>query len=47
MHMSLRCVSWAGEIGSSTMLHKVNPIDFENSGGNLGWANAGLFHVGR
>lgn len=33
----------AGEIGSSTMPHKVNPIDFENSEGNLGIANA-LFH---
>jgi adenylosuccinate lyase len=30
----------AGEIGSSTMPHKVNPIDFENSEGNLGLANA-------
>jgi adenylosuccinate lyase len=30
----------AGEIGSSTMPHKVNPIDFENSEGNLGVANA-------
>ncbi len=33
----------AGEIGSSTMPHKVNPIDFENAEGNLGVANA-LFH---
>lgn len=33
----------AGEVGSSTMPHKVNPIDFENSEGNLGVANA-LFH---
>lgn len=33
----------AGEIGSSTMPHKVNPIDFENSEGNIGIANA-LFH---
>jgi len=33
----------AGEIGSSTMPHKVNPIDFENSEGNVGLANA-LFH---
>jgi len=32
----------AGEIGSSTMPHKVNPIDFENSEGNLGKANAEL-----
>jgi adenylosuccinate lyase len=30
----------AGEIGSSAMPHKVNPIDFENSEGNLGIANA-------
>ena len=30
----------AGEVGSSTMPHKVNPIDFENSEGNLGMANA-------
>lgn len=34
----------AGEIGSSTMPHKVNPIDFENSEGNLGVANALLQH---
>ena len=34
----------AGEIGSSTMPHKVNPIDFENSEGNLGIANALLSH---
>jgi len=34
----------AGEIGSSTMPHKVNPIDFENSEGNLGLANALLDH---
>lgn len=33
----------AGEVGSSTMPHKVNPIDFENSEGNLGIANA-IFH---
>jgi len=32
----------AGEVGSSTMPHKVNPIDFENSEGNLGFANAVL-----
>ncbi|KAF5190812.1 Adenylosuccinate lyase, partial [Thalictrum thalictroides] len=32
----------AGEIGSSTMPHKVNPIDFENSEGNLGEANSSL-----
>ncbi len=34
-----------GEIGSSTMPHKVNPIDFENSEGNLGLANAVLRHL--
>ena len=34
-----------GEIGSSTMPHKVNPIDFENSEGNLGLANAVLAHL--
>jgi adenylosuccinate lyase len=37
----------AGEIGSSTMPHKVNPIDFENAEGNLGLANAILDHLGR
>ncbi|MGK0470301.1 MAG: adenylosuccinate lyase, partial [Candidatus Azotimanducaceae bacterium] len=36
----------AGETGSSTMPHKVNPIDFENSEGNLGIANAVLGHLG-
>jgi adenylosuccinate lyase len=36
----------AGETGSSTMPHKVNPIDFENSEGNLGVANALLEHIG-
>jgi adenylosuccinate lyase len=36
----------AGEIGSSTMPHKVNPIDFENSEGNLGLANAIIKHLG-
>ena len=36
----------AGEVGSSTMPHKVNPIDFENSEGNLGLANALLNHLG-
>ncbi len=36
----------AGEIGSSTMPHKVNPIDFENSEGNLGLANAIMNHLG-
>ena len=35
----------AGEIGSSTMPHKVNPIDFENSEGNLGLANAVMGHL--
>jgi adenylosuccinate lyase len=34
----------AGEVGSSTMPHKVNPIDFENAEGNLGMANALLRH---
>jgi adenylosuccinate lyase len=34
-----------GEIGSSTMPHKVNPIDFENAEGNLGLANALLKHL--
>ncbi len=36
----------AGEVGSSTMPHKVNPIDFENSEGNLGLSNAMLKHLG-
>jgi len=35
----------AGEVGSSTMPHKVNPIDFENAEGNLGLANAILHHL--
>ena len=35
----------AGEVGSSAMPHKVNPIDFENSEGNLGVANAVLQHL--
>lgn len=35
----------AGEVGSSTMPHKVNPIDFENSEGNLGVANATMAHL--
>ncbi|BAO00641.1 PurB protein [Candidatus Pantoea carbekii] len=35
----------AGEIGSSTMPHKINPIDFENSEGNLGLANALMQHM--
>ncbi len=37
----------AGEVGSSAMPHKVNPIDFENSEGNLGVANALLAHLAR
>lgn len=37
----------AGEIGSSTMPHKVNPIDFENAEGNLGIANALFTHLGQ
>lgn len=37
----------AGEVGSSAMPHKVNPIDFENSEGNLGIANAVLDHLSR
>jgi adenylosuccinate lyase len=36
-----------GEVGSSTMPHKINPIDFENSEGNLGLANALLGHLAR
>ncbi|MCS6948006.1 MAG: lyase family protein, partial [Steroidobacteraceae bacterium] len=40
----LRQRTVAGEIGSSTMPHKVNPIDFENAEGNLGLANALLRH---
>ena len=36
----------ANEVGSSTMPHKVNPIDFENAEGNLGMANALLSHLG-
>ena len=42
-HFKQRTV--AGEIGSSTMPHKVNPIDFENSEGNLGLANAVMTHL--
>src|SRR5262249_51777728 len=38
----LRQSAVAGEVGSSTMPHKVNPIDFENAEGNLGLANAML-----
>ena len=37
----------AGEVGSSTMPHKVNPIDFENAEGNFGMANAILGHLGQ
>ena len=37
----------SGEVGSSTMPHKVNPIDFENGEGNLGLANAVLDHLAR
>ncbi|MDA0237741.1 MAG: adenylosuccinate lyase [Proteobacteria bacterium] len=37
----------SGEVGSSTMPHKVNPIDFENSEGNLGLSNAVLEHLSR
>ncbi len=37
----------ATEVGSSTMPHKVNPIDFENAEGNLGIANAGFSHLSR
>lgn len=44
-HFKQRTV--AGEIGSSTMPHKVNPIDFENSEGNLGVANAVMTHIGQ
>lgn len=40
-----RQLTIAGEVGSSTMPHKVNPIDFENAEGNLGLANAVLEHL--
>ncbi|MFA7172482.1 MAG: adenylosuccinate lyase [Kiritimatiellia bacterium] len=43
----LRQKTKPGEIGSSTMPHKVNPIDFENSEGNLGLANAIFGHLSR
>lgn len=43
----LQQASTAGEVGSSTMPHKVNPIDFENAEGNLGIANALLEHFSR
>jgi adenylosuccinate lyase len=39
--------TFAGEVGSSTMPHKVNPIDFENAEGNLGVANALFDHLSR
>jgi len=42
-----RQITIAGEVGSSTMPHKVNPIDFENAEGNLGLANAMLTHLAR
>ena len=38
-------VTIAGEVGSSTMPHKVNPIDFENSEGQIGLANALMNHA--
>ena len=44
-HGYFRQVTVAGEVGSSTMPHKVNPIDFENSEGNCGLANAVLGHL--
>ena len=40
-----KLVTIAGEVGSSTMPHKVNPIDFENSEGNVGLANATFHHL--
>jgi adenylosuccinate lyase len=40
----LKLKTVAGEVGSSTMPHKVNPIDFENSEGNIGLSNALLHH---
>ena len=50
MYVSMRYLKQkvvAGEVGSSTMPHKINPIDFENSEGNLGLANAILGHLAR
>ena len=44
-HGYFRQATRAGEIGSSTMPHKVNPIDFENAEGNYGLANALLTHL--
>ena len=43
----LRQKAVPGEVGSSTMPHKINPIDFENSEGNIGLANAILGHLAR
>jgi adenylosuccinate lyase len=43
----LKQAAHAGEVGSSTMPHKINPIDFENAEGNLGLANALLEHFAR
>lgn len=42
---TIKQITKEGEIGSSTMPHKINPIDFENSEGNLGIANGGLSHL--
>ncbi len=50
MYVSMRYLKQkvvAGEVGSSTMPHKINPIDFENSEGNIGLANAILGHLAR
>lgn len=50
MYVSMRYLKQkvvVGEVGSSTMPHKINPIDFENSEGNLGLANAILGHLAR
>ncbi len=50
MYVSMRYLKQkvvAGEVGSSTMPHKINPIDFENSEGNLGLANAIFGHLAR
>ncbi len=41
-----RQIAIPGEVGSSTMPHKINPIDFENAEGNLGLSNAILSHLG-
>jgi adenylosuccinate lyase len=45
-HSYFKLANVKGEIGSSTMPHKVNPIDFENSEGNVGLANAIMSHMG-